>query len=97
MTDKDLQRLETELLKNPKAGAVIQGTGRMRKLRFAYERRGKSGSVRVCYVDFEQQERLYLLAAFAKNEQENLTRLQRKELKKKIDCLESALQEAGLR
>lgn len=48
--DKDLRRLELELLKNPKTGKVIRGTGGLRKLRFAFENRGKSGSVRVCYV-----------------------------------------------
>ena len=31
--DTDLRRLENELLQNPKVGKVIQGTGRMRKMR----------------------------------------------------------------
>ena len=53
-TDEDLRRMEYQLLQNPKMGDVIQGTGRLRKMRFSYEHRGKSGSVRVCYVDFEQ-------------------------------------------
>ena len=29
----------------------MQGTGGIRKIRFAYEGRGKSGSIRVIYVD----------------------------------------------
>ena len=89
--DEDLRRLENQLLQNPKIGAVIQGTGKMRKMRFAFEGRGKSGSTRVCYVDFEIKETIYLLAVFAKNELENLTKEERNHLKKQIDILESNL------
>lgn len=87
----DDRRLQHELLKNPKAGDVICGTGRLRKIRFAFENQGKSGSTRVCYVDFEAKEIVYLLAVFAKNEQENLSKAERNELKKKIEILEKCL------
>lgn len=30
-TDDDLRRLEWEIMKNPKAGSVIRGTGKLRK------------------------------------------------------------------
>lgn len=52
LTDDDLKRLQYELLDNPKIGDVMQGTGGLRKVRFAFEDRGKSGSARVVYVDF---------------------------------------------
>ena len=90
-TDEDLRRLELMLLKNPKIGDVITGTGRLRKVRFAFPNRGKSGSVRVCYVDFEEKEILYLFAVFAKNEQENLSQAECNMLKKQIEILESNL------
>lgn len=90
-TDKDLRRLENELLQNPKIGDVIKGTGRMRKMRFAFEGRGKSGSTRVCYVDFEIQEVIFLLAIFAKNDIENLSKAERNYLKQQIDVLENNL------
>ena len=69
----------------------MRGTGRLRKMRFAFEHRGKSGSIRICYVDFEQLEIIYLLAIFPKNEQENLSQAERNILKKKIDILEESL------
>ena len=47
-----MKSLQEELTVNPSKGDVIQGTGGLRKIRFAFENRGKSGSVRVCYVDF---------------------------------------------
>lgn len=89
--DEDLRRLELMLLKNPKVGDVITGTGRLRKVRFAFPNRGKSGSVRVCYVDFEEKEILYLFAVFAKNEQENLSQAECNILKKQIEILENNL------
>ena len=89
--DADLHRLENELLHNPKIGPVIRGTGKMRKMRFAFEGRGKSGSARVCYVDFEIYGTIYLLAVFAKSEMENLSKAERNHLKQQIDTLESQL------
>ena len=83
--------LQHILLENPKSGDVIPGTGRLRKCRFAFKHRGKSGSGRVCYVDFEEQQIVYLLAVFAKNEQENLSKSERNALKKKLDRLEKYL------
>ena len=88
MTDADLKRLQHELLMNPEVGAIMQETGRERKMRFSYEHRGKSGSIRVVYIDFELRERIYLLAAFAKNVQTNLTKAERNNLKKLVKLLE---------
>ena len=91
LTEDDLLQLQLQLLEDPKAGNVIPGTGRLRKLRFAFPDRGKSRSVRVLYIDFEQQERIFLLNVFAKNEQENLTQEQRNNIKKSLRCLEEEL------
>ncbi|MCD8230947.1 MAG: hypothetical protein LUD14_03845 [Clostridiales bacterium] len=52
LTDDDQLRLELEILNDPEIGKVIPGTGKLRKMRFAFKNRGKSGSIRVCYVDF---------------------------------------------
>ena len=88
MTDADLKRLQHELLMNPEVGAIMQETGGVRKMRFSYEHRGRSGSIRVVYIDFELRERIYLLAAFAKNVQTNLTKAERNNLKKLVKLLE---------
>ena len=91
LTDKDLRRLQEELLADPLVGKVMQGTGGVRKMRFALEDRGKSGSVRVIYVDFLVYEKLYLLTAYSKNEKDNLTQAERNELKKLVEVLEAEL------
>lgn len=93
LSDIDLKNLEEELLSNPKTGAVMQGTGGVRKMRYAFEHRGKSGSVRVIYVDFEIHDKIYLLTAYSKNEKDNLSKEERNELKQLITILENQLKE----
>ena len=74
---------------NPEKGDLIRGTGGLRKIRVAFEGRGKSGSARVCYVDFAVFERIYLITAYTKNEKDNLTQKERNEVHKLIDVLKT--------
>ena len=85
--DDDLLALQIMLLKDPESGPVMEGTGGIRKVRFALNNKGKSGSVRVCYADFAEYEVTYLITAFTKNEQENLTKEEKNVLKKLVKCL----------
>ena len=79
LSDDDLLSLEKLLLDNPRKGDVIEGTGGARKLRIQLnDNRGKSGGGRVIYLDVFETERLYLLFAYPKNVQENLTSEQKK-------------------
>ncbi len=48
----------------------MRETGGVRKMRFAFEDRGKSGSVRVIYIDFEVYEKIFLLTAYPKSEKD---------------------------
>jgi hypothetical protein len=52
---------------------LIQGTGGIRKLRWARQGGGKSGGIRVIYYFHSELMPLYLLAAFGKNEKANLS------------------------
>ena len=79
--DDDLGRLQEEIRKDPKLGAVIPGTGGVRKMRFAFEGRGKRGGTRVLYVDLLIAETVILLGAYAKNEQETLSMAEKQTLK----------------
>ena len=92
--DDDLARLQKELLADPKVGKVMSGTGGVRKMRFAFEHQGKSGGVRVIYVDFEIYEKIYLLTAYTKNEKDNLTKEERNEIKGLIAMLEKQLEDS---
>ena len=90
LTDDDLIKLQIMLLKDPESGPVIEGTSGIRKVRFPLEHRGKSGSVRVCYTDFAEYEVTYLITAFTKKEQENLTDDEKKVLRKLVKSLRAA-------
>lgn len=93
LDDSDLRRLQEEILADPKIGSVMQGTGGVRKMRFSFEHRGKSGSIRVIYIDFEIYEKIYLITAYPKNEKDNLTAAERNELKQLVSILERQLNE----
>ncbi len=68
LTDEDLRELENVLLRNPKAGDTIQGTGGIRKIRIPMDNTGKRGGGRVIYVDIEVKEIIYFINVYAKNE-----------------------------
>lgn len=87
LSDHDLLTLEEALLENPQIGDVIEGTGGARKMRIQLEGRGKSGGGRVIYLDVFEQENLYLLFAYPKNVQENLTSEQKKAIRKMIEAI----------
>lgn len=91
LSDDDLKKLQEQLLLDPKVGAVMKGTGGVRKMRFAFEHRGKSGSVRIIYVDFEVYEKIYLITAYSKNEKDNLTESERNEIHRLIEILKAQL------
>ena len=63
-TDDDLSQLQQLLIENPKAGDVMQGTGGLRKVRFSLPDSGKSGGVRICYIDIEGILEIHLLDVF---------------------------------
>ena len=87
LTDEDLRILENILLKNPKIGDAISGTGGIRKLRIPINNVGKRSGGRVIYVDIEVKECIYLLNVYTKNEKTDLTQKEKKMLKKLVDVL----------
>ena len=92
LNDDDLLTFKIILLKDPESGPVMSGTGGIRKVRFPLEHRGKSGSVRVCYTDFSEYEVIYLITAFTKDEQSNLSDEEKRVLKKLVKSLKEEAQ-----
>jgi hypothetical protein len=70
---------DRQLVKGDPQGQAIslRGGGGIRKIRFAAKGKGKSGGVRVIYYILKE-DRVFLLLAYPKNEQENLTAAQLK-------------------
>ena len=75
------------LAAHPKAGDLMEGTGGVRKLRWARSGAGKSGGVRVVYYVHSEAMPLYLLTVFAKNERANLSRGERNDLAALVELL----------
>lgn len=78
LNDNDLITLEKTLLSNPQYGDVIEGTGGARKMRIQLSCKGKSGGGRIIYLDVFEKEKLFLLFAYPKNVQTDLTPAQKK-------------------
>lgn len=65
----------------PQSGKVIQGTGGIRKLRWAGSGRGKRGGLRVVYYWWVAKDRISMLTVYPKNERDDLTAEQLRQLK----------------
>lgn len=80
LSQEDRESITEALAENPLAGAVIPRTGGLRKVRIAGSGRGKRGGYRVIYAITKEGAVIYLLLIYAKNEMDDLTAAQYKQL-----------------
>jgi len=73
MSDDERALLVDYLAHNPTAGDLVQGTGGIRKVRWALDGRGKRGGARVIYFYHDADMPLFALTAYAKNERADLS------------------------
>lgn len=67
LSDEDYGRLQHELIRNPKAGAVIRGSGGVRKIRWAAAGRGKRGGYRIIYFVRDSKGIIWMLTMHSKS------------------------------
>ena len=91
LSDDDLAEMEDSLCQHPQQGSVVSGTGGLRKMRWGAEDKGKRAGARVVYVDFVEYEKVYLIAAYPKNEKVDLTEDEKKQIKNVIVTIENEL------
>lgn len=86
MTEQERAAVVDFFAADPSAGDMIPGTGGLRKVRVPLAGRGKRGGARVitCFVHARG---VYLLLAYAKNEQANLTPAQAQILARLVETL----------
>lgn len=84
-TDDDLRDLEIALCTQPEKGVLIQGTGGLRKLRWARSGGGKSGGSRIGYAYFRAYGKILVVAIFAKNDAANFTAAQKNNIRKILE------------
>ena len=93
LSESERRDVIDHLAAQPRAGDLIQGTGGIRKLRWARGGRGKSGGVRVIYYFHSDRIPLYLLTVFGKGEKADLSKGERNELAKLVDVLKRYAEE----
>ncbi len=86
LPDDDYRQLQVALAHRPQAGAVIPGSGGLRKIRWSTHERGKRGGVRVIYYWAVKQERVLMLMIYGKNERTDLTADQLKTLRQIVEA-----------
>jgi hypothetical protein len=83
LSDDKYSQLQQVLMENPDAGDVIPGCGGLRKIRSPDAKRGKGkrGGARVIYLYVPLAERFYMLDIYGKNEKDNLSANEKKQLR----------------
>ena len=79
-----ISELQLYLCNHPEDGVIIPSSSGIRKLRWAASGRGKRGGARVIYYFANAAGRIFLLDIYAKNEKENLTANDVKDLKEAV-------------
>jgi hypothetical protein len=79
--DDQYRELQSVLVARPDAGDLIPRSGGLRKIRVAVSGRGKRGGARVIYYWVVAKDQIYMLLAYAKNVQDDLTEEQLKTLR----------------
>ena len=84
LEEDQYRALQAALVLRPEQGALIAGSGGLRKLRWAAPGRGKRGGFRLIYYWAAREQAFYMLYVYAKNEQGDLTPAQVKTLKQVV-------------
>ncbi|MBN1936832.1 MAG: type II toxin-antitoxin system RelE/ParE family toxin [Anaerolineae bacterium] len=85
LSDGEYQQLQVALVERPDQGAIIVGSGGIRKMRWAGQGRGKRGGVRVIYYWASAQDQLLMLFIYTKGEQQDLSPTQVQILRKIVE------------
>ena len=85
LSEEEYRHFQIKLVSDPDAGKIIQGSGGIRKIRWSGSGRGKRGGSRILYYWFNKEGLLLMLFIFKKNERDDLTKNQIKNLKSIVE------------
>lgn len=87
LDDAGYRLLQAALQDDPDAGDVMVGAGGFRKLRWPDPRRkkGKRGGLRLIYFYFREEQQIWLMTLYDKDEQGDLNREQKQALRRAIE------------
>jgi hypothetical protein len=86
--------IQSEIMKNPECGDIVQGAGGVRKVRIQdrIHGRGKRGSYRVIYLDFPHLALTYLITVYPKGVKDDLSSTEKKAIKALVAVLKKELE-----
>lgn len=73
LDDEHYRALQNHLIAHPDSGAILKGSGGVRKLRWPSRGKGKSGGVRVIYYWATVADQIFMLTLYGKSEKEDLS------------------------
>jgi hypothetical protein len=73
LDDEGYRGLQIALMLRPEQGPIIRGSGGLRKVRWAKAGAGKRGGLRVIYYWAPTEQAFFMLYAYSKNDQVDLT------------------------
>ena len=85
LSEDEFLCLQSFLLQYPEAGKIVRGSGGVRKVRWAMAGQGKSGGVRVVYYFKKQDDEIWLLTIYSKNEVESIPAHVLRQIAKEIE------------
>ena len=84
LDDERYRQLQIALILRPEQGPVIKGSGGLRKIRWATSGGGKRGGLRVIYYWAPSEQAFYMVYAYTKAEQGDLTPTQTRQLSRLV-------------
>ncbi|MGD0026732.1 MAG: type II toxin-antitoxin system RelE/ParE family toxin [Xanthobacteraceae bacterium] len=86
-TDEEREAIVDRVATDPRCGVVVPGGESIRKVRVGFGGRGKRGGARVIYLFGGNDVPVFLLAAFAKNEKDDLTGVELSTMAKAVKAI----------
>ena len=85
LTEDQYADLQQALVEAPDQGAIVPGSGGVRKLRWSQAGRGKRGGIRVIYYARTREGVIWMLTIYAKNEEQSIPAHVLRKMKEEID------------
>lgn len=84
LDDEQYRQLQIALMLRPEQGPVLQGSGGLRKVRWATAGGGKRGGLRIIYCWAHREQAFYMVYAYTKSAQGDLTPAQTRQLSRVV-------------
>lgn len=81
LDDESYAELQSRLIENPESGAIVRGSGGVRKLRWALP----GGGVRIIYYARVEQGEIWMLTIYKKSDESAIPAHLLKQIKEEID------------